>query len=214
MSYVFFQICLTASIAFTGREMLLLFSGIFTTIYLLVAHGVILYGQMLFEISTNILLISIFLSILPQFSMYLWKINQKKEFKYPIAKLGIRLSFIHAYFFTVLLVRNNLILGLSIIALTSVSFILIREMSSQNLKKHGRNHTNKNQNVFRVLSHNLSKSRINLGFLSPGNLIEDTSASQEDFCEVCCGCCACIICCGTCGMCDAMDDYPVDGGFQ
>jgi len=216
ISYMLFQIVLTVSMALTGREVLRLYSGIITTIYLFGAHAIILYGTMSLKIPLELLLTSIIVLILPQFSMYLWKIKLNREFKYPIAKLAIRLSFVHAYFLTVLLTRHDPIFGISIIVLTSASFIFAREMSSQNMKIGTLNRTGRyRKSISLFLSQKTSGVGIKLDFSSPNTLIKDTNASQDidNVCECCCGCCAVIMCCGTCGMCNSMNeyaDYPVD----
>ena len=215
VSYMLFQIFLTVFIAATGRRILTLTSGILTTFYVLFTHNLIINGDMVFEIPQNILLFSILVFILPQMLMYMWKINQKAEFKYPKSKLVIRLFFIHAYLCTVFFARSNLIQGASIIVLGSASFVLIREMSARNLNNRCTKSTNVSRNYFDSLVRNISKSRFISGILSPNDLVEDINASQDDCCELCCGCCACIFCCATCGMCGDMEDYtPVDAGFS
>jgi len=64
--------------------------------------------------------------------MYLWKLRSAKEFQYPIAKLLIRLTFVHGYLSAVLLTRYEPITGITVIMGTATLFVVLRVLSSRN----------------------------------------------------------------------------------
>ena len=131
-TYMLFQIGLVGVMALTGRQVLSVFSGALTTIYLFGAHAVLLFGPIKFDIPIEILIIFIIVFSLPQFAMYLWKLRSAKEFQYPIAKLLIRLTFVHGYLSAVLLTRYEPITGNTVIMGTGTLFVVLRVLSSRN----------------------------------------------------------------------------------
>ena len=93
--YAILQACLVGVSIHTGRNIGSVFSGVVTTIYVFAVHYIVIFAPIKFEISSQILISLIFITSLPQFALYFWKIVRSEEFKFPIPKLLIRVSFVH-----------------------------------------------------------------------------------------------------------------------
>jgi hypothetical protein len=198
-AYMLFQIGLVGFMALTGRQLLPLFSGVLTTLYLVGAHAVLFFGPITFEIPVELLIISTIVLSLPQFTMYLWKIRNVEEFRYPKAKLLIRLTFVHGYLFAVLLTRYEPVFGIAVIMVTATLFIVARALSSRNAaeghsvciaRNYGHN--------LGVLSSGKSGEQIRVDTFWSRSLIDDITANSGDCCTgICCGA-GSMCCCGGC----------------
>jgi len=133
--YVILQACLVGASIRTGRNSGPVFSGLVTTIYVSAAHYIVMFAPTKFEISAQILISLIFICSLPQFALYLWKIVSSEEFKFPITKLLIRMSFVHGYLFALLLTRHDPIMGIILIVASAVLFVAMRTRSSQKVAR-------------------------------------------------------------------------------
>ena len=196
-SYMIFQICLVAYMAITGRHVLSLFSGLITTVFVVFAHGVLIFSPMNYNFSIDMLLLSIITCSIPQFGIYLSKFYSKKDFQYPIAKLLIRITFIHGYLCAVLLTRYDPIIGIISIVVTATLFALVREFSSRFVKEdHSACLPKENQikisNILSLKSTKLNKTQATLAVSMASN--------DGDCCQVCslfaCCICPCMWCFG------------------
>jgi hypothetical protein len=189
-AYMLFQIGLVGVMALTGRQVLSVFSGALTTIYLFGAHAVLLFGPIKFDIPIEILIIFIIVFSFPQFAMYLWKLRSAKEFQYPIAKLLIRLTFVHGYLSAVLLARYELITGIIVIMGTATLFVVVRVLSSRNVAE---DHSgciatsDRGNNIVTSTASKSVKISRNEAFMAV------SMADGDDICPTCCmfTCCIC-----------------------
>ena len=190
--YSLFQIGLSYAMAITGRQFMQIISGVYTAIYLLVAHFLLLFKPINFDISGTTLFALIIVSILPQFTMYLWKIGTSQDFKYPKIKLLIRLSFVHGYLAAILLTRHDFYIGLAAILATSMLFILTRQISSWKT-----NNGEPTNTEWRKTSVRKQFAIIKNSFVvrprSSKSLLLDTTAETKGI-EACC-CCEFLCCC-------------------
>jgi hypothetical protein len=198
-AYMVFQIGLVGFMALTGRQLLPLFSGVLTTLYLFGAHAVLFFGPISFDIPVDLLIIFTIVLSLPQFTMYLWKIRNAEEFRYPIAKLLIRLTFVHGYLLAVLLTRYEPITGLAIIIVTATIFIVVRTLSSRNAtEEHSVCNARNYGHNLGALSSGKSGGQIIVDTFWSRSLVDDTTAKSEDCCTgLCCGA-GSMLCCGGC----------------
>jgi hypothetical protein len=206
--YSLFQIGLSYTMAITGRQFLQIFSGVCTTIYLLLAHFLLLSKSINFDISGTTLIALIIVFSLPQFAMYLWKITTSQDFKFPKIKLLIRLSFVHGYLSAILLTRHDFYIGLATILATSVLFLLTRQISSWKINNGESTNTEWRKTSVRK-QFTIIKNSFVIGPQSSRTLLPDTSAEQEiqSCCECCCACVCCCLCCGQCGELDGSEPY-------
>ncbi len=167
----------------TGRKLLTRSSEIITLLYLFGAHLILLFGVMNINFSMNLILSLIFIFSLPQYSMYMWKILNSDEFKYPKIKLLIRLSFIHGYLFAVILTRYEPVIGLIVILFSSALFIALRTFSSH--ISTGKNDFSNNPKKM-----NLIKATMNVSM-----------AHNDDPCEACLGPTLCCMAGSATGCC-------------
>jgi hypothetical protein len=193
-TYMLFQIGLVGVMALTGRQVLSVFSGALTTIYLFGAHAVLLFGPIKFDIPIEILIIFIIVFSLPQFAMYLWKLRSAKEFQYPIAKLLIRLTFVHGYLSAVLLTRYEPITGITVIMGAATLFVVLRVLSSRNAAEE---HSvciasDRGNNIITSTAPKSVKMSRNEAFMAV------SMAAPGDDCNDCCTDLACLSCCCIC----------------
>ena len=189
ISFTLFNILTFGIMMVTGRKLLTRSSEIITLLYLFGAHLILLFGEINIDFSMNLILSLIFIFSLPQYSMYIWKILNSDEFKYPIIKLLIRLSFIHGYLFAVILTRYEPVIGLVAILFSSTLFITLRTFSSQDSNR-------KDELSSNPKKMNLVKATMNVSL----------AYNDDSCCEDCLNtslCCAspliCGLSCGTCG---------------
>ena len=189
--YSLFQIGLSFTMAITGQQFVQILSGFFTTIYLLLAHFLLLFKPINFDFSGTTLFALIIVFSLPQVAMYLWKIATSQDFKFPKIKLLIRLSFVHGYLSAILLTRHDFHIGLTTILVTSVLFLLTRQISS--LKTENGDAANSEWRKASVRTQfTIIKNSIVVRPRSSRSLLLDTSAvtKGEKFC-----CCCEFLCC-------------------
>ena len=191
--YVFLQACLVGATIRTGRNFGPVLSGLVTSIYVFAAHCIVILAPMKFEIPAQILISLILISSLPQFALYLWKIVRTEEFRFPIPKLLIRMSFVHGYLFALLLTRHDPIMGIMVITASAVLFMAMRTRSSQKVAKASDTCVNPN----------LSNFKISDAFsLKPGKkrrfgavmAVSMAKSGDMDLCEEICVICTCVIC--------------------
>ena len=199
--YVILQACLFAASILTGRNFGPVFSGIATTIYVFAAHCIVVFAPMKFEISAQILISLILISSLPQFALYLWKIVRSEEFRFPISKLLIRVSFVHGYLFALLLSRHEPIMGIMVIVASAVLFVAMRTRSSQKVAKVSEICVNPNLRNFKIddaLSLKPGRTRK----LESVMAVSMAKSGNRSLCEQLCildTCCMCISCCSAMG---------------
>lgn len=199
VSYGLFQLISIAIMAIKGTQILRRFSGFFTAIYIMYAHYILLLSEHSFALPEHIIHLAIITAIVPQFSMYIWKILRSSEFEYPLIKLAIRVVFVHGYLFSLLFIRHDPLYGLILVAVVSCSFVGIRELSSRRASS--------SLTVESTQQISLKRKHIGgvqgvqfWGLLGRGNLIDDTNAHStlEDCCTLICCSCSGLMCCG-CG---------------
>ena len=183
ISFTLFNILTFGIMMATGRKLLTRSSEIITLLYLFGAHLILLFGVMNINFSMNLILSLIFIFSLPQYSMYMWKILNSDEFKYPKIKLLIRLSFIHGYLFAVILTRYEPVIGLIVILFSSALFIALRTFSSH--ISTGKNDFSNNPKKM-----NLIKATMNVSM-----------AHNDDPCEACLGPTLCCMAGSATGCC-------------
>jgi len=183
ISYVLFNVLIIGIMALTGRKLLIRSSEIITFIYLFSTHLILLFGEMKLDFSITLILSLIFIFSLPQFTMYMWKVIYSNEFKYPVVKLLIRLSFIHGYLFAVILTRYEPVIGLIVILFSSTLFIALRTFSSHIS-------TGKNDFPNNPKKMNLIKATMNFSM-----------AHNDDPCEACLGPALCCMAGSATGCC-------------
>ena len=199
--YVILQACLVGASIRTGRNFGPVFSGLVTTIYVSAVHYIVIFAPTKFEISAQILVSLIFISSLPQFALYLWKIVRSEEFKFPIPKLLIRILFVHGYLFALLLARQDPIMGIIVIVASAVLFAAMRTRSSQKVAKVSNICVNSNLRNFKIndaLSLKPGKTRK----LEAVMAVSMAKSGNRSLCEQLCildTCCACISCCSSMG---------------
>ena len=203
--YVILQACLVGASIRTGRNFGPVFSGLVTTIYVFAAHYIVMFAPTKIEISAQILISLIFISSLPQFALYLWKIVSSEEFKFPITKLLIRMSFVHGYLFALLLTRHDPIMGIILIVASAVLFVALRTRSSQKVAKVSNICVNPNLRNFKINNaHPLNPGKTRK--LEAVMAVSMAKSGNRSLCEQLCildlwcnGCCACVSCCSSMG---------------
>ena len=199
--YVILQAFLFGASIRTGRNFGSVFSGVVTTIYVIAAHYIVIFAPTEFEISARILFSLILISSLPQFSLYLWKIARSEEFKFPIPKLLIRLSFVHGYLFALLLTRHDPIMGIIVIVASAALFVAMRARSSQKVARVSNICVNPNLSNFKI-DGALSLKSGKTGKLGAVVAVSMANSGNRSLCEQLCileGCCTCISCCASFG---------------
>ena len=199
--YVILQACLVGKSIRTGRDFRPVFSGVVTTIYVFAAHYIVIFAPTKFEISAQILISLILISSFPQFALYIWKIVSSEEFKFPISKLLIRVSFVHGYLFALLLTRHDPIMGIIVIVASAVLFVAMRTRSSQKVAKDSNICVNPNLRNFKInnaLPLNPGKTRK----LEAVMAVSMAKSGNRSLCEQLCildACCMCVSCCSSMG---------------
>ena len=149
--------------------------------YILLCHYLLLFKPIVIDVRPVLTLVLILAFILPQFSMYLWKILTRNEFKFTKTKLMFRLLGIHGYLCALLLIRYDFVLGLAIIIVSGLMFAISREVSSW--KSIADNHNNvrwrKGQAKYQLLQ--LKKS-FSLNLRNSKELVQDTNAEGAGDC--------------------------------
>ena len=199
--YVILQTFLVGASIRTGRNFGPVFSGVVTTIYVFAAHYVVIFAPAKLEISAQILISLIFISSLPQFAIYLWKIVRSEEFKFPIPKLLIRISFVHGYLFALLLARHDPIMGIVAIVTSAVLFVTMRSWSSQKVAKVSNICVNSNLRNFKI-NGDLSLNSGKKSKFEAVMAVSMANSGSSSLCEKLClldTCCACISCCSSMG---------------
>jgi len=169
-------------------------SSFLSTLFLFASHIMILFLPLKFTFNFEVLSSLIVILSIPQFSMYLWKITTSNEFRFPKSKFIIRMLFIHAYLFAVLMLNQSFLIALSIIIITAVSFAGLRQISAIKVKEPG---SCKSQD--KGFCANLKiNTKIEITGFSPN--LRTTNAlkfdeSAEGGIEDCCGCCCGLYCC-------------------
>ena len=181
IGYSIFQIYSTYKIATTGQRSLGYTPAIFTSMYVLLCHYLLLFKPIVIDVRPVLTLVLILAFILPQFSMYLWKILTRNEFKFTKTKLMFRLLGIHGYLCALLLIRYDFVLGLAIIIVSGLMFAISREVSSW--KSIADNHNNvrwrKGQAKYQLSQ--LKKS-FSLNLRNSKELVQDTNAGGAGDC--------------------------------
>ena len=199
--YVILQACLVGASIRTGRDFRPVFSGVVTTIYVFAAHYIVIFAPTKFEISAQILISLILISSFPQFALYIWKIVSSEEFKFPISKLLIRVSFVHGYLFALLLTRHDPIMGAIVIAASSVLFVAMRTWSSQKVANVSNICVNPNLRNFKIDDDPSLKSGKKRK-LEAVMAVSMAKSGNRSLCEQLCildTCCMCISCCSSMG---------------
>ena len=199
LAYVILQACLFGASILTGRNFGPVFSGVVTTIYVFAAHCIVIFSPTKIEISPQILISLILISSLPQFAVYLWKIVSSEEFKFPIPKLLIRISFVHGYLFALLLARHYPIMGIMVIVASAVLFVAMRTLSSQKVAKVSNICVNPNLRNFNI-NNALSLKPGKTSKLEAVVAVSMAKSGKRNWslCEQLCildTCCMCISCC-------------------
>ena len=199
--YVILQACLVGATIRTGRNFGPVLSGLVTSIYVFAAHYIVIFAPTKFEISAQILISLILISSFPQFALYIWKIVSSEEFKFPISKLLIRVSFVHGYLFALLLTRHDPIMGIIVIVASAVLFVAMRTRSSQKVAKDSNICVNPNLRNFKInnaLSLKPGKTRK----LEAVMAVSMAKSGNRSLCEQLCildACCMCVSCCSSMG---------------
>jgi hypothetical protein len=179
IGYSIFQIYSIYKIATVGQRSLGYTSAIFTSMYVLLCHYLLLFKPIVIDVKPVLTLVLILAFILPQFSMYFWKILTRNEFKFTKIKLMFRLLGIHGYLCALLLIRSDFVLGLAIIVVSGLMLVISREVSSW--KSIADNHNNvrwrKGQAKYQLLQ--LKKS-FSLNLRNSKELVQDTNAGCAD----------------------------------
>jgi len=199
--YVILQACLVGATIRTGRNFGPVLSGVVTTIYVFAAHYIVILAPMKFEIPALILISLILISSLPQFALYLWKIVSSEEFKLPIPKLLIRVSFVHGHLFALLLTRHDPIMGIIVIVASAVLFVAMRIRSSQKVAKVSNICVNPNLSNFKIdgaLSLKPGKTRKLEAVMAVSMANSGNRSLWEQLC-ILDTCCVCISCCSSMG---------------
>jgi len=199
--YAILQACLVGVSIHTGRNIGSVFSGVVTTIYVFAVHYIVIFAPIKFEISSQILISLIFITSLPQFALYFWKIVRSEEFKFPIPKLLIRVSFVHGYLFALLLARHSPIMGAIVIAASSALFVAMRTWSSQKVANVSNICVNPNLRNFKIDDAPPLKSR-KTRKLEAVMSVSMAKSGNRSLCEQLCildTCCMCISCCSSMG---------------
>lgn len=113
----------------TGKIILQTFNSIFRIFYALLMHSYILFSPFPLTISPEFLFVLILTLGVPQILVYGYKIATKNEFKHSKLKAFIRLSFVTAYFFSLLVIRLKIIAGLLLILSCTILFVRLRQFS-------------------------------------------------------------------------------------
>jgi hypothetical protein len=156
IGYSIFQIYSIYKIATVGQRSLGYTSAIFTSMYVLLCHYLLLFKPIVIDVKPVLTLVLILAFILPQFSMYFWKILTRNE-----------------------LIRSDFVLGLAIIVVSGLMLVISREVSSW--KSIADNHNNvrwrKGQAKYQLLQ--LKKS-FSLNLRNSKELVQDTNAGCAD----------------------------------
>ena len=201
LGYVIFQFWKVGASVLLGRNPESLVSTLFTTIYLIVVHWIIIFGRIRIEIPELTLLLMILTFSLPQVTMYLWKIAASQEFKFPRSKLLIRICFIHGYLFALLYARQDPIVGIVVVLTAAGIFVLLRagairkvnRNSISGLKPAPRNFDEDVTPSTRVSRKGVFGASIAMLLAEPGKSKEDTCIDSICCSEICC--CSSEICC-------------------
>jgi hypothetical protein len=164
-------------------------------------HYIVIFAPIKFEISSQILISLIFITSLPQFALYFWKIVRSEEFKFPIPKLLIRVSFVHGYLFALLLARHSPIMGAIVIAASSALFVAMRTWSSQKVANVSNICVNPNLRNFKIDDAPPLKSG-KTRKLEAVMSVSMAKSGNRSLCEQLCildTCCMCISCCSSMG---------------
>ena len=199
--YVILQACLVGASIRTGRNFGTVFSGLVTTLYVFAAHYIVIFAPTKFEIPALILISLILISSFPQFALYLWKIVNSEEFKFPIPKLLIRVSFVHGYLFALLLTRHDPIMGIMVIVASAVLFVAMRTRSSRKVAKVSKICVNPNLRNFKI-NNVLSLKPGKKSRLEAVMAVSMAKSGNRSLCEQLCildTCCMCISCCSSMG---------------
>jgi len=195
--YAILQACLFGASIRTGRDFGAVFSGLVTTLYVFATHYIVIFAPTKLEIPAQILISLILISSLPQFALYLWKIVNSEEFKFPVSKLLIRVSFVHGYLFALLLARHDPIMGIIVIVASAVLFVAMRSQSSQKVAKVSNICVNPNLRNFKI-NKALSLRPGKTTKLEAVMAVSMAKSENRSLCEQLCildMCCTCISCC-------------------
>jgi len=134
--------------------------------------------------------------VLPQFAMYFWKIRTSNEFRYPKSKFMIRILFIHAYLFAVLLIKLDLVLALSVILITALSFAGLREISAIKVQQANTSELGKNTYCTGIKSRKVSRIKEITPYFRTGESLRYNDSAEGDIveCCMCCSGCYCLMC--------------------
>lgn len=180
----------------TGKFIFARISSIFTSIFMLAAHFIILYFSHKFNFTFEFIFGMITILALPQFAMYFWKIRTSNEFRYPKSKFMIRMLFIHAYLFAVLLIKSHLVLALSAILITALSFAGLREISAIKVQQANSSELGKNTYCTGIKSRKVSGIKEITPYFRSGESLRYNDSAEGDCvdCCMCCSGCYCLMC--------------------
>jgi len=185
----------------TGRKVFARFSSILTVSFLIWSHYFLIFGHFSATLSNTQLWSLILVAVVPQFSMYSYKILTQREFKLPKLKFLIRMMFIHGYFFSLLLFRSQPIPALLFIFIVAPAFLIIRKISGNRVLDKYEFGT---LDPIFIHSSNQGKQPLSWTFdnFAKSPLYHNIAAEQDSCCGDCAGCTllgagACIGC-GTC----------------
>ena len=171
----------------TGKKIFDRFGKILTVSFLIWSHYFLMFGDFTTTLSNTQLWALIFVSVMPQFSMYSYKILTRDEFKFPRLKFLIRIMFIHGYLFSLILFRSQPILAMLFICIVAPAFLKIRKISENRVSVESEvglsnsnftHSSNQDNQPFSWTSDNFRKSP----------LYHNIAAEQDSCCGDCAGC--------------------------
>ena len=196
LGYAAFQFWKVGASMLWGGNPESLTSTLFTVIYLITVHWVIMFGQIRIEIPELTLLLAILAFSLPQVTIYVWKIAASQEFKFPRSKLLIRICFIHGYLFALLYTRQDPVVGIVVILATAGIFVLLRAWAIGEVNRNSVSYVepvpgNFDEDVStstRSFSNGVFRAPIAMLLAKPEN--SKTDCCIDFFCcsEICCSC--------------------------
>lgn len=196
LGYAAFQFWKVGASVLWGGNPESLTSTLFTVIYLITVHWVIIFGQIRIEIPEMTLLLTILAFSLPQVTMYLWKIAASQEFKFPRSKLLIRICFIHAYLFALLYARQEPFVGIVVILAAAGIFVLLRAGAISEVNRNSVTYVEPAFGIFdedaspsiRALRKRVFHAPIAMLLAKPGNSKSDGCIDILCCSEICCSC--------------------------
>ena len=187
IAYIGIQLPILMLWSFSGKRRFGKTSGYMTISFLIYSHYFVMFGSYPDLISPYILGGLILCSVIPQFSIYTFKIISRDEFKFPKLKLLIRMVFIHGYLFSLMLFKYNPLLSLFIISTTAPTFYWMRKISSTRILLVDFTEPTNSKTTNGLNSTKLFKSW-NFDNFEKSPLVHNIAAEQDSCCGECCSC--------------------------